>query len=54
VFTINVDEVFCREGYIDAEGILAQLGQCGRDAGWPKMADLIRAGGTARHGGGAE
>ncbi|HEX3817455.1 MAG TPA: hypothetical protein VHW03_04120 [Chthoniobacterales bacterium] len=24
-FTINGDEVFCREGYSDAEGILAHL-----------------------------
>jgi quinol monooxygenase YgiN len=24
-FTINGDEVFCREGYVDAEGLLAHL-----------------------------
>lgn len=25
-FTVNGDEVFCREGYADAEGLLAHLG----------------------------
>ena len=24
-FTINGDEIFCREGYVDAEGLLAHL-----------------------------
>jgi quinol monooxygenase YgiN len=28
-FTINGDEVFCREGYTDAEGVLAHLDNVG-------------------------
>ena len=28
-FTINGDEVFCREAYMDAEGLLAHLGNVG-------------------------
>ena len=28
-FTLNGDEVFCREGYIGAEGVLAHLGNVG-------------------------
>jgi hypothetical protein len=42
-FTINGDEVLCREGYIDAEGLLAHLA----NVDWLlkealKIADLIR------------
>jgi len=42
-FTVNGDEVFCREGYSDAQGLLAHLENVGAllaDA--LKMADLIR------------
>ena len=42
-FTINGDEIFCREGYTDAEGVLAHLDNVGeqlREAF--KLADLIR------------
>jgi quinol monooxygenase YgiN len=28
-FTVNGDEVFCREGYVDAEGLLAHLENVG-------------------------
>jgi quinol monooxygenase YgiN len=28
-FTVNGDEVFCREGYADAEGLLAHLDNVG-------------------------
>ena len=28
-FSINGDEVFCREGYVDAEGVLAHLDNVG-------------------------
>ena len=42
-FTINGDEVFCREGYTDAEGILTHLENVGAMlAEAMKMADLIR------------
>jgi len=42
-FTLNGDEVFCREGYADAEGLLAHLENVGpllTEA--LKIADLIR------------
>ena len=42
-FTVNGDEVFCREGYADAEGVLTHLENVGTllaDA--LKIADLIR------------
>jgi quinol monooxygenase YgiN len=42
-FTINDDEIFCREGYTDAEGILGHLDNVGAllfEA--LKIADLIR------------
>ena len=42
-FTINGDEVFCREGYTDAEGLLAHLDNVGAMlAEALKIADLIR------------
>lgn len=42
-FTINGDEVFCREGYTDAEGILAHLDNVGALLSEAlKIADLIR------------
>lgn len=42
-FTINGDEIFCREGYTDAEGLLAHLDNVGALlAEALKMADLIR------------
>jgi quinol monooxygenase YgiN len=42
-FTINGDEVFCREGYVNAEGLLAHLENVGAMlAEAMKMADLIR------------
>jgi quinol monooxygenase YgiN len=42
-FTINGDEVFCREGYADAEGLLAHLENVGAPfAEALKIADLIR------------
>ncbi len=42
-FTINGDEIFCREGYMDAEGVLAHLDNVGAFlAEALKMADLIR------------
>jgi quinol monooxygenase YgiN len=42
-FTINGDEVFCREGYSDAEGLLAHLENIGALlAEALKIADLIR------------
>jgi quinol monooxygenase YgiN len=42
-FTINGDEVFCREGYADAEGILAHLENVGALlAEVFKIADLTR------------
>jgi quinol monooxygenase YgiN len=42
-FTINGDEVFCREGYTDAEGVLAHLENVGAMlAEAMKIADLIR------------
>jgi quinol monooxygenase YgiN len=42
-FTINGDEIFCREGYTDAEGILAHLDNVGTLlAAALKKADLTR------------
>src|SRR6478609_3382363 len=42
-FTVNGDEVFCREGYTDAEGILAHLDNVGAMlAEAMKIADLVR------------
>ena len=42
-FTLNDDEVFCREGYTDAEGILAHLDNVGAMlADAMKIADLAR------------
>ncbi|MEY2500929.1 MAG: hypothetical protein QOI07_1263 [Verrucomicrobiota bacterium] len=42
-FTVNGDEVFCREGYTDAEGLLAHLENVGALlAEALKIADLIR------------
>ena len=42
-FTVNGDEVFCREGYTDAEGLLAHLDNIGALlAEALKIADLIR------------
>jgi quinol monooxygenase YgiN len=42
-FTINGDEIFCREGYIDAAGVIAHLDNVGAllaDA--LKISDLVR------------
>lgn len=42
-FTVNGDEVFCREGYTDAEGLLAHLENIGALlAEALKIADLTR------------
>jgi len=42
-FTVNGAEVFCREGYADAEGVLAHLNNVGAMlAEAMKIADLIR------------
>ena len=42
-FTVNGDEMFCREGYIDAEGVLAHLDNIGALlAELLTMVDLIR------------
>ena len=42
-FTVNGDEVFCREGYINAEALLAHLENVGAMLAQAlKMADLIR------------
>ena len=42
-FTINGDEIFCREGYTDAEGVLAHLDNVGALlAEMLTMADLTR------------
>jgi quinol monooxygenase YgiN len=42
-FTINGDEILCREGYIDAEGVLAHLDNVGvLLAEALKIADLTR------------
>jgi quinol monooxygenase YgiN len=42
-FTVNGDEVFCREGYTDAEGLLAHLENVGAPlAEALKIASLIR------------
>src|ERR1043166_3720310 len=42
-FTVNGDEVFCREGYADAEGLLAHLDNVGTLlAEAMTIADLVR------------
>ena len=42
-FTINGDEVFCREGYVNAEALLAHLENVGPMLAQAQtMADLIR------------
>jgi quinol monooxygenase YgiN len=42
-FTINGDEVFCREGYVNAEALLVHLANVGEMlAAAQKMAKLIR------------
>src|SRR4051812_31148473 len=42
-FTVNGDEIFCREGYVGAEGILAHISNVGTLlAEVLKIADLIR------------
>ena len=42
-FTINVDEVFCREGYVNAEALLAYLENVGATLTQAlTMADLVR------------
>src|ERR1041384_7210529 len=42
-FSVNGDEVFCREGYADAEGLLAHLDNIGALlAEALKIADLVR------------
>ena len=42
-FTINCDEVFCREGYVNAEALLAHLENVGAMLEQAlAMADLIR------------
>ena len=42
-FTVNGDEIFCREGYSDAEGVLAHLENVGPELGaMLKVADLTR------------
>ena len=42
-FTVNGDEVFCREAYIDAEGLLHHLDNVGALlAHAMKIADLVR------------
>ena len=42
-FSVNGDEVFCREGYVDAEGLLHHLDSVGALlAQAMTMADLIR------------
>lgn len=42
-FSINSDEVFCREGYVDAEGVLTHLDNVGALlAEALKIADLTR------------
>ncbi|HEV2045620.1 MAG TPA: hypothetical protein VGQ95_03375 [Chthoniobacterales bacterium] len=42
-FTVNGDEIFCREGYTDAEGVLAHLNNIGALlAEMLTMADLTR------------
>ena len=42
-FTVNGDEVFCREGYVNAEALLAHLENLGAMlAEAMKIADLIR------------
>ena len=42
-FTINGDEVFCRESYVDAEGVLTHLENVGALLGEAlKISDLVR------------
>lgn len=42
-FSIHGDEVFCREGYIDADGILAHLDNVG-----PMLAEALKIGDLIR------
>jgi hypothetical protein len=42
-FTVNGDEIFCREGYIDAEGVLAHLDNVG-----VLLAELLTTGDLTR------
>lgn len=51
-FTLNGDELFCREGYADAAGVLAHLENVG-----PNLAELLKIADLARvevHGPAAE
>lgn len=42
-FSVNGDEVFCREAYVDAEGLLSHLDNVGALLGHAmKIADLMR------------
>lgn len=42
-FTINGDEIYCREGYTDADGVLAHLDNVGALLGeMVKIADVVR------------
>ena len=42
-FTINGDVVFCREGYVDAEGLLTHVESVGPILGeFLKIADVLR------------
>ena len=42
-FSVNGDEVFCREGYVDADGLLAHLNNVGAPlAQAMQIADLVR------------
>ena len=42
-FTVSGDEIFCREAYADAEGVLAHLENVGPELGeMLKLADLTR------------
>lgn len=42
-FTMNGDEIYCREGYTDAEGVLAHLDNVGALLGeMVKIADVAR------------
>ena len=42
-FTVNGDEIFCREGYANAEGVLVHLENVGPELGaMLKVADLTR------------
>ena len=51
-FTLKDDMVFCREGYVDAEGLVAHLGNVG-----PLVAEMLKLADLARvevHGPAAE